>query len=138
MNIERLKYFEKVMRKFDSCDMASYQEPKSGKLVKSPEELHLCGNTACFAGRVAIDPLFISAGGRVSSIGAPVFNDKYESDAVALFFKLPSELAGKLVYGDREGLGYGEHSNFYGKLWKEVTGPDVADKLQAIINGEIE
>lgn len=135
MNIERLKYFENVMRSFDQCDMRTFQHGEVSTVNLA--EFHTCGNTACFAGRVAIDPKFHDDGGWVED-GIPFYKGFDFEDAIAEYLGISLELAVKLVYGDRVSYLDDCYSRFYEKNWNEVKGPDVADKLLAIINGEIE
>ena len=146
MNIERLEYFADVMQNFDRCDMGSYQS--GGTTVNNIESFHACGKTACFAGRVAIDPKFQSEGG-VCKHGIPVLNAFYFGhNAIAVYFDIRPSLAEGLVYGDLNIIEDDErnefeneeietYSCFYNKPWNEVKGKDVANKLRQIIAGEI-
>lgn len=144
MNIERLKYFEKVMREFDRCNMETFQHSEYrghgsgiGGIVNTLEKFHVCGNTACFAGRVALDPKFHADDGSIGPLGLPYYKSYSGEKAIAAYFGIPLGLADSLIYGDKADDGCSSYSNFYGKEWSDVRGPDVANKLQAIINGEI-
>lgn len=72
MNRERVEYCIGLMQKAQSLDMNFFQKKFSllpygqgGRLrtVRSIEELHKCGNSACFAGYVALSEKFQEDGG---------------------------------------------------------------------------
>ena len=67
MNIERLNYAIEIMKQARNLDMTNW---RSGKPVESIEELHACGNTACFAGYLALSPEW---DGKVASEGQPYY-----------------------------------------------------------------
>ena len=70
MNIERLNYAIEIMRQAQNLDMTSWQSGDEGEALDSIEELHRCGNTACFAGYLAISPEW---DGKVTSEGKPYY-----------------------------------------------------------------
>lgn len=55
MNKERIQYAISIMEQAENLDMNSYQSAFNH--VATIKELHTCGNTACFAGYLALSPL---------------------------------------------------------------------------------
>jgi hypothetical protein len=98
-------------------------------IAQTESELHACGNTACFAGHLALSPEFQKAGGSVSKTGAPVFNGLLEDSAVAEYFDIPYELAGDLTLPNR---------NFYPLRFKDVKPEHVIEKLEMTLDGYYE
>ena len=97
--------------------------------AQTESELHACGNTACFAGHLALSPEFQKAGGSVNKIGAPVFKGFDEANAVAEYFDIPYELAGDLTLPDRD---------FYPVCFEDVKPEHVIEKLEMILDGYYE
>lgn len=92
MNIERLNYAIEIMRQAQNLDMTSWQD---GEVVGSIVELHSCGNTACFAGYLAISPEW---DGEVTKSGQPYYPHSEErvfslvgANAVNEFLGMSSE-----------------------------------------------
>lgn len=124
-----------------------YPRPNLGtdlpRVVSTEEELHACGNTACFAGYVAISPEFKADGGRVGVVGEPVLKDiesKYiwirVSKVIAQWLGITEKEADNLVQGDTF-IGGNEKRptlvcRFYGKEWSKVTPQDVIEKLEIL------
>jgi len=113
-------------------DMANWQNEPHGHIIQiaqTESELHGCGNTACFAGHLALSPEFKDAGGLVSKIGAPIFNGVRFVEAVAEYFGITYELAADLTLPDR---------NFYPVDFEDVKPEHVIEKLEMILNGYYE
>lgn len=80
INSERLEQAIAVMRRAGKVDMRTWQ---SGQVKSSESRIHACGNTACFAGWLAVSPEFINSGGWLSPLsGAPGFNERLGAHAV--------------------------------------------------------
>ena len=99
------------------------------RIAQTESELHACGNTACFAGHLALSHEFQKAGGSVSKIGAPVFNGVCYAEAVAEYFDIPHELAGDLTLPNRD---------FYPVKFRDVEPEHVIEKLEMILDGYYE
>jgi len=113
-------------------DMTNWQNELYGhikQIAQTESELHTCGNTACFAGHLALSPEFQDAGGLVSKIGAPIFNGVRFVEAVAEYFDIPYELAGDLTLPDRD---------FYPVDYEDVKPEHVIEKLEMILDGYYE
>ena len=113
-------------------DMTNWQNEPHGHIIQiaqTESKLHTCGNTACFAGHLALSPEFQDAGGLVSKIGAPIFNGVRFVEAVAEYFDIPYELAGDLTLPDRD---------FYPVDYEDVKPEHVIEKLEMILNGYYE
>ena len=113
-------------------DMTNWQNELYGhikQIAQTESELHTCGNTACFAGHLALSPEFQDAGGLVSKIGAPIFNGVRFVEAVAEYFDIPYELAGDLTLPDRD---------FYPVRFEDVKPEHVIEKLEMILDGYYE
>lgn len=141
MNKERVMAAIELMKRAENLNMCDYQMPAMFEsYVDSVEELHKCGNTACFAGYLAISEEFKKAGGgRSQVIASPYYEGLYGSGAVALYLGISEELAESLVFGDlqeHQSHKYAE-SAFYGTFWSNVKPADVIAKLEMILRGEL-
>ena len=131
MNRERIQDAITMMKRAIPryFDMTNWQNEPQGhikQIVQTESELHVCGNTACFAGHLALSPEFQKAGGSVSKIGAPVFNGVRYAEAVAEDFDIPYELAMDLTLPDRD---------FYPVYFEDVKPEHVIEKLEMILDG---
>jgi len=98
-------------------------------IAQTESELQGCGNTACFAGHLALSPEFQKAGGSVSKIGAPIFNGVRYAEAVAEYFDITYKLAGKLTL---------DYIHFYPVDFKDVKPKHIIEKLEMILDGYYE
>ena len=131
MNRERIQDAITMMKDVTHrhFDMTNWQKDPHGHIIQiaqTESELHACGNTACFAGHLALSPEFKKAGGSVSKIGGPVFNGLLETSAVAEYFGIPYELARGLTLPGRD---------FYPVRFEDVKPEHVIKKLEMILNG---
>ena len=134
MNRERIQNAITMMKDVTHryFDMINWQNERPGhimQIAQTESELHGCGNTACFAGHLALSPEFQDAGGLVSKIGAPIFNGVRFVEAVAEYFDIPYELAGDLTLPDRD---------FYPVRFEDVKPEQVIEKLEMILDGYYE
>ena len=108
-------------------DMTNWQNELYGhikQIAQTESKLHACGNTACFAGHLALSPEFKKAGGSVSKLGGPVFNGVRFVEAVAEYFDIPYELAGDLTLSGQD---------FYPVRFEDVKPEHVIEKLEMIL-----
>lgn len=124
MNRDRIEYCIELMRGADRLNMLWYQ---SGDEVDTLEEFHQCGNTACFAGYVALSPEFRAEGGSID-FGSPVWEGEEGASAIAQWLGISYALAERFVYG---------HDDFYPVPFGDVKPQHVIEKLQAILDGEL-
>ena len=134
MNRERIQDAITMMKDVTHrhFDMTNWQKDPHGHIIQiaqTESELHACGNTACFAGHLALSPEFKKAGGSASKIGAPVFNGLLETSAVAEYFGILYELARGLTLPGR---------NFYPVRFEDVKPEHVIEKLEMILDGYYE
>ena len=134
MNRERIQSAIAMMKRVTHryFDMTNWQNELYGhikQIAQTESELHTCGNTACFAGHLALSPEFKKAGGSVSKLGGPVFNGVRFVEAVAEYFDIPYELAGDLTLPDRD---------FYPVDYEDVKPEHVIEKLEMILDGYYE
>lgn len=152
MNRERILTAIKIMERVPvgKLRMSAFQTPaRALVLVSTEDEMHACGNSACFAGWVAVSPEFRADGG-YAEMGEPVIVDGKDpygistlsgSLAIAHWLEIPSRTARSLVYGDLnheypspdENLP-GHFSHYYGKSWGDITPDDVIAKLRRLCN----
>ncbi len=99
--------------------------------ARTEEELHACGNKACFAGYFAISPEWREAGGRNTSAGEPWFQGRLGYQAIAEFLEIPVEVAKELVQGTP--LVGGNWSSYYGKPLYHVNADDILVKLNQLL-----
>jgi len=129
MNPERIKSAITMMKRAIPryFDMTNWQNEPQGHIIQiaqTESELHACGNTACFAGHLALSPEFQKAGGSVCKIGAPMFNGDRYGEAVAKYFDIPYELAKDLTLPGRD---------FYPVRFEDVKPEHVIEKLEMIL-----
>ncbi len=116
--------------------------------VRTEEELHACGNKACFAGYVAISPEWKADGGEVCANGAPVILTKEYppppirvltgTHAIAYWLDISRDLAAALVTGHLTEIGRTDpYSHSYKKRWADVEPADVIEKLLSIKEGRL-
>lgn len=104
MNRENIQATIDILQRAQNFCVTSFQGD-GYLLVKTEEELHACGNTACIAGYVALSSAWRNFGGTVDSIGGSPFietptADLYGSDAMAHFWGIDNGTAASIVYGD--------------------------------------
>ena len=125
--------------------MTSYQRGRGDRhedeaTATTEAELHACGNTACFAGYVALSPEWAAAGNTISTHGEPVLGGQAadESSAyevIAEWLGISHALARGLVLGSRAWAL--NDVAFYDVPFTEVKAEDVIDKLERILSGEL-
>ena len=129
MNRERIQSAIAMMKRVTHryFDMTNWQNELYGhikQIAQTESELHTCGNTACFAGHLALSPEFQDAGGLVSKTGAPMFNGVRYAEAVAEYFGITYELAGNLTLPG---------GDFYPVKFRDVKPEHVIEKLEIIL-----
>ena len=134
MNRERIQSAIAMMKDVTHrhFDMANWQNEPHGHIIQiaqTESELQGCGNTACFAGHLALSPEFKKAGGLAYGTGAPKFNNFSGSFAVAEYFDIPYEMARDLTLPDRD---------FYPVRFEDVKPEHVIEKLEMILDGYYE
>ena len=134
MNRERIQSAIAMMKDVTHrhFDMANWQNEPHGHIIQiaqTESELQGCGNTACFAGHLALSPEFKKAGGLAYGTGAPKFNNFSGSFAVAEYFDIPYELARDLTLSGRD---------FYPVRFEDVKPEHVIEKLEMILDGYYE
>lgn len=139
-SVEQLNKAIAIMKRAEargSVCMVDWQRDESGeKLVSNEEDLHLCGNKACFAGHVAISSEFHRDGGHAGVWGAPEFKEVRGVSAVKIWLGIDSDTAQSLIHGDCSGDSddAADHfSLYYEKLWADVTATDVIMKLEGLL-----
>lgn len=139
MHKERVQDIRDIMASLIGANrtyMLNWQCPSDGiTFATNLDEFHQCGNTACFAGTLALSPMFQREGGRVGNRGRPEFFPTSGVMSVQKYLGISFELAYKLVQGDTDTDG--KFSHFYSKNWADVTAEDVVEKLDMILNGEL-
>ena len=134
MNRERIQSAIAMMKRVTHryFDMTNWQDEQPGhikQIAQTESELHTCGNTACFAGHLALSTEFQDAGGLVSKTGAPMFNGLLEASAVAEYFGITYEMAEDLTLPGRD---------FYPVKFRDVEPEHVIEKLEMILDGYYE
>ena len=129
MNRERIQDAITMMKDVTHryFDMTNWQNEPPGHIIQvaqTESELHACGNTACFAGHLALSPEFQKAGGSVNKMGAPVFNGVRYAEAVAEYFDITYKLAGKFTL---------DYLHFYPVDFEDVKPEHVIEKLEMIL-----
>lgn len=142
----------RIMEKATNLNMTHWQRPidtECNKLVVAPtiDSFHHCGNTACFGGYIAASYAWYMVGGKQCRWdGSPIIRvagDLLINDvAIHHWLGGTADFAAQLVYGVAPDVAVGlhgsEHSDFYGKLWCEVTAQDVIKKLETLLDRSFE
>lgn len=138
MNTKNVKAAIDIMKQAKSLNMVDWQIGNPHKIVCDLDSLHRCGNTACFAGYVAISDAFKQDGGKASDIsGMPLLGEVFGAGAISVWLGISGETAWSLIYGDCDGDS-NNYSLFYDKPFCDVKPQDVIDKLNLILAGELE
>jgi hypothetical protein len=152
MNVTNVKAAIEIMKNAKNLRMENWQSSppqyrvgEGGQgywLVTTTEELHTCGNTACFAGYVAVSPQFTSEhGSGVSAGGAPILDKQgrrnFGEGAIRVWLDISHFTADALVHGDYQDEDNSGYCSFYGKEFQDVTPVDVIAKLEMILEGDL-
>lgn len=159
MNKERIKYAISIMEQAQNLNMGTWQDYDLNTPATTMEELHTCGNTACFAGYIALSPLFKAEGGVVDSCGEPIMGEEYGEEAILKFFEMDEKyipLMWAIVYGHLGDLYIGEYLDLMkdkglnGEIihqineicelthWDEWEPKHVISVLEALVDGEFD
>lgn len=87
INLERLNQAIAIMGRAGKVRMGTWQGVNALECATGEDELHQCGNSACFAGWVAVSPEFQAVGGRVGISGWPCFDGVIGSNAINRWLK---------------------------------------------------
>lgn len=105
MNIENIDKAIAIMERAkarDSVFMVTFQSPKDGiTFAETEEELHACGNTACFAGHIAISPEWLRTSGHYAVDGRPrtPSSPGRPEHAIAEWLGIHIDVAESFIYG---------------------------------------
>lgn len=145
-NVQKAIDIMKRAAEHDCIDMTSYQSAnEESNLVRYEDELHACGNKACFAGYIAVSPEFRADGGCTSFAGSPMIYKKLINTnypvlgyvAIAEWLGIHSDIAYSFVHGDLDDDAIvengGLYSGFYEKDWSDITADDVIVKLEQLL-----
>lgn len=120
VTLSRIRYAKFVMEAAKNLNMIYWQTNKYDTDVKvnvncSPSigELHKCGNTACFAGYLAISPLWKMLKGTTCINGEPKWGKYVAERAVLKFFEIP--FTHKILEAFVESLVLGNSYSIVGK-----------------------
>lgn len=95
INLERLEQAIAVMKRAGEVNMNFWQR---GGVSETEDDLHSCGNSACFAGWLAVSPEFREAGGGLHrSSGAPLFGAFFGFRAVIAWLEAEDDLSKEVL-----------------------------------------
>lgn len=134
MNRERIEAAIELMKQATNLQMECWQS--SDTTSHSIEQLHDCGNTACFAGYLSISPEWQKLGGSVDIYSTPIYKGHMGLYAIAEYLEISEALARSLVHGDLDS--YTGWSPFYNVEWRKVEPHHIIAKLELILNGELQ
>lgn len=123
MNRENIKYCIELMKRADKFSMRTYQT--GYPISTSLDELHRRGQSACFAGYVAVSDKFKADGGFVKRRGVPCINEKEGAAAIAEWLDIPFKLADRLIYN---------RGSYYPISFEDVKPEHVIEKMEEILN----
>lgn len=154
MNRENVEFAIKLMGEAKCLSMSTFQSSSSGECSKSIEQLHACGNSACFIGYLALTEkfkTFVTAAFKLDKSSKIDFDGSlYErftftdseceyrrvadSDlTLATFLGIEVDLAEQFIYGMSE-----SRDGFYPVRLAEVEPEHVIEKLNQLLAGELE
>lgn len=119
MNRDNIQSTINILRRAKNFNICSFQgNGGSPIVVKTEEELHQCGNSACIAGYIAVSPEWHALGNTCTNSGAPdkPGSSRGAAELMAEFWGVPDEVASAIVFGD----GYYDEDNRKGIDWFEV------------------
>lgn len=96
----------KIAQNFYVGDFQIKKDEKDGKYATTVEELHRCGNSACIAGYVAVDPAFRAWGGACNSFGMPFIPNStiagYDlpEEAMMRYWGMEGRYVSAIIYGE--------------------------------------
>ncbi len=138
-NIKRLK----ASRKFfefhaeGKLDMSDFQH---GIITSNLEQFHTCGNKACIAGFVGLQPDFRAAGGHIGDYGTPIFKTLKGSLALSEWWGISDDLGSAIVTAI-----FAEYRTVQrvtavvdGVEWGDWTHVEALKIIDAIIDGRLE
>lgn len=127
-------------QKHNSVNMIDWQSAANAKdnltnFARTEAELHTCGNTACFAGHLAVSPEWLETKGFHSSeTGCPIYdgNDEYmvAEDAISEWLGIDSVLACEFIRSN--GMGDDYHM-LYKTQWRNVKAEHVIRELTLLM-----
>lgn len=150
-----------IVARAQHLDMCNWQHGRTWNgltpCVIDESELKTCGTAACVGGHIAVSPEWKEAGGFASrSTGAPFRYAHIKGEercqrgvqAIAHWLHLSEDLVNNLLLGHNPKevglyvstifcLNAENYSEFYGKLFGDVTKEDVLIKLKLIQVGEL-
>jgi hypothetical protein len=135
-NIDNINKAIAIMLRAKNLNMTAFQANVNGlTLVTTEEELHKCGNTACFAGYVAVSPEWQAEGGLCVD-GSPQRDEAEtpEGDVIAEWLGISRHLAFGIVFG---GVASDKlETELQLPPWDTWTPADVIKVLEAIKAGQ--
>ena len=135
MNRENIEYMKSVMEQAQAASfhMKAFQHNTSGEyeFAETVDQLHQCGNTACFAGYLAISEKFKQDGGRTRN-GVPVYRSFDDYYAVAEWLGICNLLADKIVYGS-----YNFYDDLFDVPFDEVRPAHLIQVMDMILDGTL-
>lgn len=107
MNRDNIQYTIDLLKQAQNFNICHFQFSPIDNYVRTTEELHKCGNSACIAGYVALSPRWKELGNGVDEEGFPVVSRKYlgnsTPDLVGGFMKfwgLGETTTCAIIYGE--------------------------------------
>lgn len=132
---DAINIMRRVKERGSKVRMTHYQHCES-TFGATEAEVHACGNSACFAGWVAVSPEWREFGGSINTmLGHPVLPDRRSMTVrqiIGHWLGISEKMAEFLVFGSCEGDGPNAYSTFYRKRWGDVGADDVIAALTDI------
>lgn len=161
MNVENVNFAIEVMKNAKNLQMTTFQhssdgdEDYDGTVACTIDDLHRCGNTACFVGYLSLTDEYkkfvintfkqnTNQDFKVDSDGTIIedfYNeeddDYFENSSeyyLSEFLGITNYTAHDFIFGDTI---YGGFSNFYDMNFKQVKPEHVINKLELVLKGEL-
>lgn len=136
MNRANVTHAIRIMERAEALDMTSWISADEGEMPGTIDLLHECGDTACFAGYIALSYEFqVADGYQNCGNGAPEIARRGEvfsgHKAVALWLDINQELSSSLC-----AVSIYPTLDFYGVTKEYVTPRHVIEKLQGLLDGK--
>lgn len=133
---DSINIMKRVKDRGSKVRMTYFQRGEQGTFGTTEAEVHACGNSACFAGWVAVSPEWREFGGSINTmLGYPVLPGRRSmtvKQTMAHWLGTSENMAESLVFGGCEGDSPDSYSTFYAKRWSDVGADDVIRALTDI------
>lgn len=151
MNVENINFAIEVMKSAKNLQMETFQDVNGDEIACTIDDLHRCGNTACFVGYLSLTDKYkefvintytqdslkdikVDTDGTVIDYDDDTDFDNSSEYYLSRFLDIKEDTAHGLIYGNR---GFGDFCSFYDEDFSKVKPEHVIEKLNLVLEGEL-